>query len=330
MDKFLHKLKNKVLEGGSVTFCEAEKLYSIPDARIMQLLSVVSEITKKYRKDTVNLCAITNARSGLCPEDCSFCAQSARHDSGIAVYPLISQEEMFKRAKNAVKDKTNRFCIVTSGRGVKDEEIDTVCLSIEKIKNKFPFLKMDASLGILTKEQVIKLKKSGLDRYNHNLETAESFFEQICSTHTYRDRLQTIRFVKEAGIEICCGGIIGLGESQKQRIEFAFSLKDLGIDSLPLNFLNPVPKTRLEKNAPLPPVVILKTIALFRFVLPEKEIRICGGRQANLRSMQPLIFMAGADAIIIGNYLTTRGTSPQEDIQMIKDLGLRIKDEAEV
>lgn len=323
-ENLLSQLRNKVLKGKSITFAQAEELYRLDNNALAFLLSCVSAITRRYRKDIVNLCAITNARSGLCPEDCVFCAQSSRHKTGVAVYPLISESQMLKRAKEAVGEKTNRFCIVTSGRSVNDKEMSVITAAIKKIKHKFPHLKIDASLGILSKEQVLKLKKSGLDRYNHNLETAESNFAKVCTTHTYAERLRTIRLVKESGIEICCGGIIGLGESKRQRIEFAFTLASLDIDSLPLNFLNPIPKTPLENIHPLSALDILKTIALFRFILPTKEIRICGGRQANLRSLAPLIFMAGADAVIIGNYLTTQGSKPQDDLRMIQDLGLRI------
>ena len=321
---FLSQLEKRVLAGKEITFAEAEELYHIDDNNIMPILSSASAITRKYRKDIVNLCAITAARSGLCPEDCAFCAQSMRHHTGLSVYPLISEGEMLKRAEEAQKHSANRFCIVTSGRNVNEKEIEVIARAIKKIKNKFPSLKVDASLGILKEPEIEKLKAAGLDRYNHNLETAESYFPKICTTHTYAERLSTIKLIKKAGIEICCGGIIGLGESNAQRIEFAFSLAELDIDSLPLNFLNPVPGTSLEDIQPPSPFNILKTIALFRFIIPKKEIRICGGRQVNLRSIQPFIFMAGADAIIIGNYLTTKGSEPQDDLRMLYDLGLTV------
>lgn len=322
--EFIDAVKNKILSGRQLSRFEAEKLYNIDGRNLMPFLCASSDIARKYRKDVVNLCAITNARSGLCPEDCAFCAQSERHHTGIAVYPLISEGEMLRRAEQAVREKTNRFCIVTSGRGATDKEMDVIARAVKRIKEKFPGLKMDASLGIISKAQAAKLKSAGLDRYNHNLETAQTNFSKVCTTHTYGDRLTTIKFVKDAGLEICCGGIIGLGESKRERIELAFALAKLDIDSIPLNFLNPIPKTRLARGPILSPLEILKTIALFRFILPKKEIRICGGRQANLRGLQPLIFMAGADAIIIGNYLTTKGSQPQDDIKMISDLGLKV------
>lgn len=322
----LEKLKSKVLEGGVLTSSEAEELYLNSALGIDELLSSASLVTKKFRPACVNLCAITNARSGLCAEDCIFCAQSVTHQTGVMAYPLISVNEMLKRAEEAVLAKTNRFCIVTSGRGVSENELEVICDGLLKIRSKFEFLKLDASLGILSMAQVDRLKEAGLNRYNHNLETARSFFSKICTTHNYDDRLKTIRLIKEAGIEICCGGIIGLGEEHSQRLELAFALKELDVDSIPLNFLNPIPNTPLENVKPLSPVEILRVIALFRFINPTKEIRICGGRQSNLRSLQALIFMAGADAIIIGNYLTTRGSAPSDDIAMIHDLGLKIAD----
>ncbi|PIQ88435.1 MAG: biotin synthase BioB [Candidatus Omnitrophica bacterium CG11_big_fil_rev_8_21_14_0_20_42_13] len=320
----LNGLKNKVLKGENLSFQEAEQLYSLPEEYLTDILSASSKIRTKYRHDAVSLCAITNARSGMCPEDCAFCAQSGYHNTSISTYPLISKDEMLNRAGDTFRQGTNRFCIVTSGRGINNDELSVICEAIGEIKRLYPNLKIDASLGILSEKDASKLKKCGLDRYNHNLESAESYFSKICTTHTYADRLRTAKIIKKAGIELCCGGIIGLGETDRQRIEFAFALKDLDIDSLPLNFLNPIANTQMMNFLPLRPLSILKTIALFRFILPTKEIRICGGRQVNLRNLQPLIFMAGADAIIIGNYLTTPGSRPQDDIQMIQDLGLRV------
>jgi biotin synthase len=223
-----------------------------------------------------------------------------------------------------VANKTHRFCIVTSGCTVNEEELEEICAAIRAIKNKFPHLKMDASLGKLNKTQAEMLKDAGLNRYNHNIETAQSFYDKVCSTHSFGDRLETLEVLKELGIEICCGGIIGLGETDRQRIELAFYLKKLDVDCVPLNFLNLVPGTPFESNEIPSPLELLKYISIFRLILPKKQIRICGGRQKNLRQLQSLIFFAGADAIIIGDYLTTKGSSPHEDLQMISDLGLKV------
>ncbi len=326
MLKLLNKLEHPALSGKGISFEEAVKLLEIElDERLGYLFSLTNSVRAKFRKDIVNLCAITNVKSGDCPEDCAFCSQSIYHNTKILTYPLISEDEIIQRARKAVEMKANRFCVVRSGQGIKDgEEIDIICRAFSKIKDEFPSLCLDASLGFISEEYLRKLKSSGLVRYNHNLETSETFFKNICSTHTYNDRLATVRMVKSIGLEICCGGIFGLGETPRQRVELAFALKELDVDCIPVNFLNPIPKTKLENNLLLEPLEILKSVAIFRLILPKKELRICGGRQSNLRSLQSLIFIAGADAIIIGDYLTTKGSLPDEDLKMIEDLGLKV------
>lgn len=318
-------IKDKVLSGAEITFEEAERLLNLPVCESHFLLSTANSIRERFRGDVVNLCAITNAKSGNCPEDCAFCSQSSRHNTNIPEYPLISVGEILNRARDAAKIRTNRFCIVISGRGVDEtKELNIICEAIKKIRSEFPKLKIDASLGFISKEGIYKLKEAGLTRYNHNLETAESHFPSVCTTHRYEERVATVRELKSAGLEVCCGGIFGLGETPRQRLELVFALKELDIDCVPINFLNPIAGTQFQNNSPLSPLELLKTVAVYRFILPKKEIRICGGRQVNLRSLQPLIFTAGADAIIIGNYLTTKGNSPEEDLKMIEDMGLRV------
>lgn len=322
---FIDVLKDKVLAGEEISFKETEKLLDTPDTEFYSLLSAANSIREKYRSNIVNLCTITNAKSGNCPEDCAFCSQSSHHNTNVPEYPLISADEIVNRAREAAATKTNRFCIVISGRGVDEaEELNIICDAIRRIKDEFPKLKIDASLGFISKEGIYKLKKAGLTRYNHNLETAKSYFLNVCTTHRYGERVATVRDLKEAGLEVCCGGIFGLGETPKQRLELAFALKELDVDCVPINFLNPIPGTVFQNNPPLQPLELLKAVAVYRFILPKKEIRICGGRQTNLRSLQPLIFTAGADAIIIGNYLTTKGSPPEEDLKMIEDIGLRV------
>ncbi len=321
----IENLKKKVLAGGEITFDEAERLSNLPAAELPSFLNAANSIREKYRGNIINLCAITNAKSGNCPEDCAFCSQSSHHNADIPEYPLISAGEILSRAREAAKVKTNRFCIVISGRGISESsELNTICEAIRKIKNEFPNLKIDASLGFISKEGIRRLKDAGLTRYNHNLETAKSHFSSVCTTHKYEDRAATVRDLKEAGLEVCCGGIFGLGENPKQRLELAFALRELDVDCIPINFLNPIPRTAFQNNPPLQPLELLKMVAIYRFILPKKEIRICGGRQVNLRSLQPLIFTAGADAIIIGNYLTTKGSPPEEDLKMIEDMGLKV------
>ncbi|MBL7198077.1 MAG: biotin synthase BioB [Candidatus Omnitrophica bacterium] len=321
----INDIKKRILQGGDLTFDEAMSLIEIKDCDNLEaLFMAANKIREKFRGNRVDLCSITNAKSGNCSQDCAFCAQSAHSKTEVNIYPLISAEEIVERAKEACLNKSHRFCIVTSGCFVEEREFQEICKAIRLIKENFPSLKMDASLGKLTKDQACSLKEAGLDRYNHNIETVESFFSKICTTHTFQDRLETLKILKEVGIEICCGGIIGLGETNRQRIEFAFYLKDIDVDCVPINFLNPVKGTSFQDNNVPPPLELLKIISIFRLILPKKQIRICGGRERNLRELQSQIFFAGADAIILGNYLTTKGDEPHQDLQMIYDLGLKI------
>lgn len=323
MRKIIESLTEKVLSGEQICPEDAYRLLSVEDKDLFALLDCANRIRSKFRVNKISLCSITNAKSGDCPEDCSFCSQSSHHNADIKSHPLISKSEILKRAKLAFDKGAHRFCIVISGRGIEtDEELNQICDTIKQIKKELPDLKMDASLGCLDFSTAKRLKEAGVDRYNHNLETTEDFFSSVCTTHTFKDRLTTINILKDVGIEVCCGGIFGLGESQKQRVDFAFNLRKLDINCIPLNFLNPIEGTPLEKSQQVEPLEILKIIAIFRFILPQKQIRICGGRQRNLRSLQSMIFFSGADAIILGDYLTTKGSLPSEDLQMLADLGL--------
>lgn len=324
MINFIHAITEKILSGKEISKEEALKLLCVNDKELYYLFASANYLRMHFRGRRVDLCAITNAKSGLCPEDCAFCAQSAHHATKAAVYPLIPEEEILRRAEKAKVQGTQRFCIVTSGRQVTPQEFKKICRTVTLIKNKFPSLHMDASLGQLDKDMAGGLKEAGLQRYNHNVETCQEFFPRICTTHSYSDRLKTIALLKEAGLEVCCGGIFGLGESVEQRIDFAFELKALDVDCIPLNFLNPVPCTPLESNPDVPALELLKTVAILRHILPKKQIRICGGREKNLRSLQAMIFLAGSDSIIIGEYLTTLGACGEDDLKMITDLGLNV------
>ncbi|MFH1622321.1 MAG: biotin synthase BioB [Candidatus Omnitrophota bacterium] len=318
-------IEKRILSGRELTFAEAISLIEVnEESQLQKLFSVANKVREKFRGKRVDLCSIANAKSGDCSQDCAFCAQSAHSKTEVNTYSLISVEEIVNRAREAFNNKAHRFCIVTSGCFVEKKEFEEICRAIRSIKEEFPSLKMDASLGKLTKDQAVALKEAGLDRYNHNIETVESFFEKICTTHSFKDRLETLRILKEVGIEVCCGGIIGLGETNRQRVELAFYLKELDVDCLPINSLNPVEGTPLYENTIPSPLELLKIIAIFRLVLPKKQIRVCGGRERNLHKFQSQIFFAGADAIILGNYLTTKGNEPHKDLQMISDLGLTI------
>ena len=323
-DGFIERIAEGVLKGKTVNLRQAKRLSAIKGDDIYSLFSSAYRIRKKFRGKKVELCAITNARSGACAENCAFCAQSGWNKTAVKVYPLLSENELFKKAKQAQKTGAGYFCIVTSGRRIrKKSDFQEICKAVSKIRSELK-LNVDASLGELSLEEARALKDAGLFRYNHNLETARSLYPEVCTTHTYTDRIKTIENVKKAGLELCSGGIFGMGESAAQRLELAFALREFNPECIPINFLNSIPGTRFSQQNPLSALEFLKIIAILRFLFPRQEIKVCGGREANLRSLQPFLFLAGADSIIIGDYLTTKGNLPQDDLKMIKDLGLTV------
>ncbi|MEK7828512.1 MAG: biotin synthase BioB, partial [Deltaproteobacteria bacterium] len=276
-----------------------------------------------FKGDEVNLCSIINAKSGLCPEDCSFCSQSAHYDTEVKTYPMVEPRKIVETAKTASQTGAREFSIVTSGTSLsKDNDVAVLAETLKEMKNDVA-MERCASLGIMDAETLQKLKDAGLESYHHNLETARSFFPNICTTHDYEEDVNTVRTAKRLGLYTCCGGVFGLGESREQRVELAITLRGLDVDSIPINFLNPRPGTPLENADNLTPIECLRIISLFRFMLPTKDIVICGGREVNLRDMQCLIFAAGANGMMIGNYLTTTGRPPEKDLQMVRDLGLK-------
>jgi biotin synthase len=319
---FINKTADKVLSGKTLDAAQLQELIKVSQEDIYSLFAATYKIRKKFRKDKVELCAITNARSGACTEDCAFCAQSSWNNTKVQVYPLLEEEEIYRRARRAQEMGAGYFCIVTSGRSIRDKKaLSKICRVISKIRAKLK-IHVDASLGELSLEEAKALKEAGLLRYNHNLETAKSLYPKICTTHKYSDRLKTIENVQRAGLELCCGGIFGMGESWGQRLELAFTLRQFNPECIPVNFLNPLSGTRLQGRRALPALEFLKIVAILRFIFPRQEIKVCAGREANLRSLQPFLFLAGSDSIIIGDYLTTKGNPPREDLQMIQDLGL--------
>ena len=311
----------KVLNGGEITEQEALDLINIPDSETMLLLAMADKIRQKFNGNDVDICAIVNARSGRCPENCKFCAQSAFYSTGVTEYPLLSVEELVETASKARAAGAIRFSIVTSGRGQsKESDFENILLALSRIKNELN-MEICASLGILTLEQAKRLKAIGVTRYHANIETAPSNFPNICTTHSYEDKMSTIQAAKEAGIRVCSGGILGLNETVEQRVEMAFELKRLEIDSIPLNLLNQIQGTPFATNRSLTPLEILKTFAVFRFVLPKAMIRTAGGREVNLRDLQAMAINGGLNGMMVGGYLTTGGRRPEEDSQMLKDLG---------
>lgn len=301
---------------------EALELFKAEGAECYALLARAGKVREALKGRKVNLCAIINAKSGRCAEDCAFCAQSARYDTKIEAHPLVPAEELVERSRAAAHKGVKEFSIVTSGKRVRSErEIAEICRALTLIRDEGRVFRC-ASLGILTFEMMVRLKEAGLTKYHHNLETARSYFPQICTTHDYEDDVRTVTAAKEAGLKVCSGGIFGLGESRAQRVEFAETLRDLAVDSVPINFLNPIPGTPFENRALLDPMESLKTIAIFRLMLPEQDIYICGGRETVLRDAHSWIFMAGANGLMVGNYLTTSGRDVDADLRMIQDLGL--------
>ncbi|GAW90929.1 biotin synthase BioB [Calderihabitans maritimus] len=323
MEKLISTVAQRILDGGEITREEAFRLSEARGAEIQLLAAYANLIRERFTGNRVDLCSIISTRTGKCPEDCAFCAQSVHHQTQIATHDLLDENFIVARAKEMEKAGAHRFDIVISGLGVTEEDPDfRRILRIFARLRKETNLELCACLGTLTEKVALQLKEVGVTRYNHNLETSESFFPEVVTTHSYQERLQTIKNAKAAGLEICCGGIIGMGESMAQRIEFAFTLKELDVDAVPINVLNPIKGTKLENQPPLPPTEILHTFALFRFILPAKNLRYAGGREVNLRDLQALGLMAGLNGMLVGNYLTTTGRPVEEDLQMIKDLGL--------
>lgn len=320
---FLDDLARRVLdEGHAVTRGEAARLAAIEKRDAMLLFHYAKRLRERFRGDTVSLCSIVNAKSGACPEDCSFCAQSAHFKTAAPVYSLMTPEEVLETARLAERDGAESFGVVISGRGIKNgKELEDIGEIVKTLKREVN-LDIHASVGICTREQLQYLRACGVTMINHNLETSERFYPSICTTHTFQDRVETLRTARACGLNLCVGGIFGMGETWDDRVDLAFTLRELDVDTVPLNFLHRIHGTPLEARESLAPFTILSIIALFRFVLPRKEIKICGGRESNLRDLQSLIFLAGADSMMIGGYLTTAGREPGLDWKMMDDLEL--------
>lgn len=317
-------LGQRVLDGGQVTREEALELFNLESsADIFDLLSWANRIREHFKGNKIHLCSIVNAKAGTCSENCSFCAQSSFYQTGSPKYGFVDPEPVLEAADEANKNNVTAVGLVAAWKGLNEGPmLDEVCDRIKELKASGK-TRPDASLGIIKSQKVAdRLKDAGLECYGHNLESSRRFFPQTCTTHTFDDRLQTIAYLKKAGIKICSGGIIGMGETREDRCDLAFTLKEIGANVVPVNILNPIKGTPFENNEPLPVMEILKTIACFRFILPRQEIMIAGGRTVNLRDSQSMIFMAGASALMVGNYLTTLNQPVEKDLQMLKDLGL--------
>ncbi|MBI3596869.1 MAG: biotin synthase BioB [Nitrospirae bacterium] len=317
-------LADKALRGEYLTREEARTVLMASDDQLPDLIQAAWRIRFANSGRRVKLHVLINAKSGLCEEDCHYCSQSRTSTADIDSYPLLSEKEILDGARRAVEAKALRYCIVISGRGPRPKEMVEITSAVRTIKRETP-LSLCCSLGLLTPEDAKTLKAAGVDRVNHNLNTSERFYKEICGTHTYRDRIETLKNAREAGLELCSGGIVGMGESDEDLIEMALALREIKPDSIPINFLHPVEGTPLGAQTPPSPTRGLKVLCLFRFLHPTTEIRIAGGREHNLRSLQAQALYIG-DSIFIGGYLTTPGQKPEEAWRMIEDLGFEIEE----
>jgi len=321
-------LADQILGGHELTVEQGQTILESDDAEILDLMAAAYRIRRRAFGSTVQLYFLINAKSGLCPEDCGYCSQSKVATSPIEKYNLLSRETLLDGAREAAKRGARTYCMVISARGPNDREISTVEAVVPEIKEKYG-LKICTSLGLLKPEDVTRLKACGVDRVNHNLNTSESFYREICTTHNYEDRLDTLRAVKTAGLEICCGGIVGMGERPLDIVYMAIALREIGVDSIPVNFLIPIKGTSLEDQNDLNPRYCLKVLALTRFANPDTEIRVAAGRERHLGSLQPLSLYA-ANSLFVGDYLTTKGQPPAADYKMIEEMGFVVTKESHV
>lgn len=320
---WLAPIVDRVLDGGSVTPEEALRMLDAEGPDAFDLFAGANRVRHAFQGAGVHLCSIVNAKSGRCSEDCGFCSQSVRFPSEIPEYDLVSNSEVKEHAEAAVQRGSQALGIVAAWRGLKKgPQLDAV---LERVRTVAAVegVHADASLGLIDDEDIpALLKDAGLNTYNHNLETSRRFFPEVCETHDYDARTRTLKLLKKAGLNTCSGGIFGMGEERQDRVELAFELAALDVDVIPLNFLNPMEGTPMAERPLLPPMDALRTISMFRFVNPAKEIMVAGGREVTLRELQPLMFVAGASATMAGHYLTSQGRSSADDHRMIEDLEL--------
>jgi len=313
----------KALKGECLTPEEGLAVLEADNDQVLPLMQAAFQVRKHYYGKKVKLNMIINAKSGLCPEDCGYCSQSVVSAAPIRKYSLLDRETLLDGAREALARKAGTYCIVASGRGPTDKELDQVVDAVKQIRDTMP-LKICACLGILQDDQAERLAKAGVHRYNHNLNTSKANYPSITTTHTYDQRVETVEKAKASGMSPCSGVIVGMGETNREIVEMAYALRELDADSIPVNFLNPIPGTPLEKAGRTLPMKELKVLALFRFICPTKEIRVAGGREVNLRTLQPLSLYA-ANSLFVGDYLTTEGQDISVDHQMIEDLGFEIE-----
>jgi biotin synthase len=318
-----HELADRVLAGYQLGADDALAILEAPDDELLDIMSAAYRIRRRYWANRVQLYFLMNAKSGLCPEDCGYCSQSKISDAEIPQYNILSRDKLLEGARLAAERQSKSYCIVISSRSPSERELKAIETVVPEIKQKYP-LEVCTSLGLLTPEMVGRLKACGVDKVNHNLNTSASYYEKICSTHTYQDRVDTLNALRAAGMELCSGGIVGMGESRTDVVDMALAVRAMGVESIPVNFLISIDGTPLAHRSELTPRYCLKVLAMFRFVNPTRELRISGGREVHLRTLQPLGLYA-ANSIFIGDYLTTKGQAPVEDYHMLEDLGFVVE-----
>lgn len=316
------ELSQQILAGRTLTREEGLEILRSTDAEILDLLAATYTIRRTYFSNKVQLYYLKNAKSGLCPEDCGYCSQSIVSDAPIEKYSIANERVLLEGAEKAANSQARTYCIVASGRGPSDREVDHVCNVVKKIKQEHG-LHICACLGLLKPDQAQRLAEAGVDRINHNLNTSRRYYEEICTTHTYQDRIDTLHVAQNAGMELCSGLIAGMGETEDDLIDAVFELQSLNVKSIPVNFLHSIDGTPLEKREDLDPRQCLRVLCLLRMAHPEIEIRIAGGREINLRSLQAMGLYA-ANSMFVSDYLTTKGQTPEEDFAMVEDLGFEV------
>lgn len=315
-------LAQRSLDSGSIDREDALAVLRAEDDQTLSILAAAYRVRRAWFGNTVQLYFLMNAKSGLCPEDCGYCSQSKVSDAPVPKYTILQRDKLLDAARIAKERGAKTYCLVISARGPNEREMKAVETIVPEIKREYG-LDICACLGLLSAEQAQRLKACGVDRVNHNLNTSASYYEKICTTHGYDDRVNTLNAVRDAGLELCSGGIIGMGEQDEDVVDMAYALHDLKVESIPLNFLNSIDGTPLQQTTNLTPQYCLRALAMFRLVNPTRELRISGGREIHLRSLQPLGLYA-ANSLFVGDYLTTKGQAPEEDYQMIRDLGFEV------
>lgn len=320
-------LAEKSLRGEALALAEMKSVLAAPDEDLPELLAAAYRVRRHYFGKRVQIHVLQNAKSGLCPEDCHYCSQSSISKAPIDKYPFLPREQLLEGAVKAKAAGAVRYCIVNSGRGPTEREIEEIAEVAREIKRNVD-IQLCCSLGLMSEKKIRVLKEAGVERINHNLNTSRRHHPDICTTHTYEDRVATLKNVKSAGLTACCGGIIGMGETEEDIIDLALSLRELDVDSIPINFLHPIPGTPFEGIHDLTPQKCLKILCLFRFINPTKELRVGGGREIHLRSLQPLALYP-ANSLFVNGYLTTPGQKDSEAHRMIEDLGFEIEEKIE-